>query len=618
MMLRVVLRFTLPLAVATVFCLHASAQTADAAALTPTTADTLYGTPVEQIIARVNDRVISNSDLTRAQQQLEQEAHQQNLSEEDLAKQQKNLLRDLIDKQLLLSKGKELGITGDTELIRSLDEIRKQNHLDSMEDLEKAVQAQGTSYEDFKANIRDNIITQNVVRDEVGSKLQPTPEELTQYYEAHKDSFAQPESVHLSEILIPTAADATDAQLATAAAQAQDIEAKLKAGADFSQLAKQFSSGPTAQDGGDLGDFKRGALAKVLEDQTFNLPVGGFTAPIRTKQGYVLLKVTQHTPGGVPAQQEVEGQVEQAVYMDQMEPALRKYLTRLREEAYIDIRPGYTDSGASANETKPIYSSAYVAPLSKKAKKKLKKQREMAKSLRYTQLSKNQSTTAVAAAQTAPGVTPVSQSSVSQSLTQAHPKKKKKFKREKIRYGRAPLYRISQDQVPAAVATSAAKPAPTTAGPSVPDTLQGSEAQLLGQDLTHPVNMPTRQKKTRMSDLAKQHDAAGHAKKLSKKRSKADSRKKKKAKKNQNQPPAATSDELATQRVQSAPLGLAGDTSKKKKKTKQFVGKPGEKIRMSDEQKKKASKKTQEGTPAAPAATSDAPASSSSSSSSAQ
>ncbi len=83
-----------------------------------------------------------------------------------------DLLRDLIDQQLLLSKGKELGITGETELIKRLDEIRKQNHLDSLEDLEKAAQQQGVSYEDFKANIRNSIITQQVVRDEVGRQNQ--------------------------------------------------------------------------------------------------------------------------------------------------------------------------------------------------------------------------------------------------------------------------------------------------------------------------------------------------------------------------------------------------------------------------------------------------------------
>ena len=101
----------------------------------------------------------------------------------------------MIDKQLLLSRGKELGINADAEVIRRLDEIRKQNKLDTMEDLEKAARQQGVSFEDFKADIRDSIITQQVVRDEVGRRLQMTQGQEQAYYDAHKQDFAQPEQI---------------------------------------------------------------------------------------------------------------------------------------------------------------------------------------------------------------------------------------------------------------------------------------------------------------------------------------------------------------------------------------------------------------------------------------
>ena len=127
------------------------------------------GVVVEDIIVRVNDQIVTRSDYQRADQTIQSEA-QRNGYDVNVSRQ--NLLRDLIDKQLLLSKGKELGITGDTELIKQLDEIRKQNHLESMEDLEKAAQSQGVSFEDFKQAQREAIITQSVVREEVGRHLQ--------------------------------------------------------------------------------------------------------------------------------------------------------------------------------------------------------------------------------------------------------------------------------------------------------------------------------------------------------------------------------------------------------------------------------------------------------------
>src|SRR5580692_735800 len=160
------------------------------------------GTTIEDIIARVNDQVISKSDYERAEQQLEQEAQQQNWSQQELMEQRRDLLRSLVDKQLLLSEGKTLNITGETELVKRLDEIRKQNNLESMDDLQKAVEAQGISYEDFKQQIRDSIITSTVISQQVGQHIQITPSEVQDYYTAHQADFQRPEQVKLSEILI--------------------------------------------------------------------------------------------------------------------------------------------------------------------------------------------------------------------------------------------------------------------------------------------------------------------------------------------------------------------------------------------------------------------------------
>ena len=128
------------------------------------------GTTVEDIIARVNDQIITRSDYDRAQKELDTEARQQGRSMQEISDAHKDLLRNLIDQQLWLSKGKELGITGETGLIKQLDEIRKQYHMESLEDLEKAAKEQGVSFEDFKAHIRDQVITREVMSDQVGRK----------------------------------------------------------------------------------------------------------------------------------------------------------------------------------------------------------------------------------------------------------------------------------------------------------------------------------------------------------------------------------------------------------------------------------------------------------------
>src|SRR5271163_3228904 len=189
------------------------------------------GSVVEEPIAFVNDQIISKSDYERQEQELEATARQQNWTPQQLEEQKKNLLRDLVDQQLLLSKGKELGITGETELIKQLDAIRKQNNLDSMEALEAAAKQQGVSFEDFKQHIRDRIITQQVIGQEVYRKVNITQADLQRYYDAHKSEYERQESVRLSEILIPTGstpgADEA-AEVAAAQAKAQDVYSQLQ------------------------------------------------------------------------------------------------------------------------------------------------------------------------------------------------------------------------------------------------------------------------------------------------------------------------------------------------------------------------------------------------------
>jgi peptidyl-prolyl cis-trans isomerase SurA len=342
-------------------------------------------TVVEEIIARINNEIITRTEFAHARDQLKQDIQQQAPAQEAdkiYSEKQRDILRDLIDQQLLLQKGKDLGITGDTELIKRLDEMRKQMNLATMEDLEKAAEAQGVSYEEFKQNTRNQIITQRVIGQEVGSHLSFAKDEVKKFYEEHQAEMRQPEQVRLSEILIapkPPAAGADgsapsqadqDAALAAAQSKAQDILGQIRKGANFEELVKKESSGPTAKDGGDDGYFQRGKLAKELEDQVFALKVGATTDVIRTKQGFLILKVTEHQPGGIPPLKDIEPRIQDALYMQKLQPALRAYLTKLREEAYIDIKPGYIDSGASAKQTKPVETTARDVTAKKLKKKK--------------------------------------------------------------------------------------------------------------------------------------------------------------------------------------------------------------------------------------------------------
>lgn len=333
---------------------------------------------IEQIIARVNNQIITRSEFLRSREEFKKEAQQQDPVNADkiIAERDKDVLRDLIDQQLLLEDGKQLGISADTELIKKLDQMRKDMNLDSMEELEKSAQAQGISFEEFKQNLRNQIITQQVIGKEVGSRLVISKEEQQKFYEDHKSDLDQPEQVRLSEILVSTEKklkDASDdaAVLQAAQAKAADLLDQIKKGAKFEDVARKNSDGPSASQGGDLGPFKRGTLAKELEDKTFAMKPGEVSEVTRTKQGFIILKVTEHRAAGVPPLAQIEPRVQDAIYMQKLQPALREFLTKLREDAFIDIKPGYLDTGASPNATKFVETAAKddkARPLKKKKK----------------------------------------------------------------------------------------------------------------------------------------------------------------------------------------------------------------------------------------------------------
>ena len=362
------------------------------------------GQVVEEIIARVNNQIITRSEFERSKDQLKEEVKQQDPKDPDkaFADHEKDILRDLMDQQLLLDKGKDLGITGDTDLIKKLDQMRKDMKLDSLEALEKEATKQGVSWEDFKQNMRNQIITQKVIGEEVSGKISITKEEEQKFYDEHKSEMEQPEYIRLSEILVapkaPSITPAPDssaagsaaaaqppsdeaakagtdpAALSAAEAKANDLLKQIRDGASFEDIAKKYSDGPSAADGGALGMFKRGQLAKELEDRTFAMKTGDVTDVIRTKQGYVILKVVDHQMAGIPPMKDVLDKIQNALYYDKLQPALRAYLTKLREDAYIDVKTGYIDTGASPNQTKPIETAAAKESDAKKlGKKKHKK-----------------------------------------------------------------------------------------------------------------------------------------------------------------------------------------------------------------------------------------------------
>jgi peptidyl-prolyl cis-trans isomerase SurA len=547
---------------------------------TATSTSPYQGTIVEEIVAMVNDQVISKSDYERAEHELDQEAQQQGWSQSEVMQQRRDLLRSLIDKQLLLSKGKELDINGESELVKRLDEMRKQYHLDTMEDLQKAAEAQGVSWEDLKQQIRDGVIQSDVISQEVGRKIDVAPSEIRDYYNAHVQDFKRPEQVKLSEILVPTPNPDDAAQVSSAETKANDIEARLKSGADFATVAKADSGGPTAAEGGRLGEYKRGDLPKVMEDATFGLQQGQYTSPIRTKQGWLILEVTDHTQGGTMPLDQVQGDIQEKLGMQKMEPAMRSYLAKLRDEAAIQVRAPYSDSGATPNEIKFI-EGAYQPPQPKK-----KKHAERARFREKPERAPKQTATNSA---TPPAGVPTLDQVNSQKgapVQVASSSTEKPGKKEKIRYGQAPRETLpsgTTKQVDAGATAPAATDSTdqVAANGPAPNTVMTNASG----DVINNGAGTDKEKKTRLSDRMKET-------KQKQAEEKAASKKQKFA------PPTETTQQQAEDKQQQSAVGLNGDTTKQKKPN---PAKAGPKRRMGEEDKSDQQDSGTSGGTAAPA-----------------
>jgi peptidyl-prolyl cis-trans isomerase SurA len=333
---------------------------------------------VEEIIARVNNDIITMSDYQKADQQLREEvAHDCQSCPADRVQgqykdQQKDLLRGLIDQSLLVQRAKDMGISVETDLIKRMDEVRKQNGLNSLEELEKAVEGSGIAWEDYKTQIRNGLLTQEVMRKEVGSRINIGNEEVKKYYDEHPQEFTRPEQVELSEIFLSTEGKSPE-EIEAVQKKAEDFHNRVVKGDEFSEIAKRYSEGSTAKDqSGDLGTYQRGQLSPQLEAVVFKMEKGQITDVTQTKTGFEILKVDNHYQSGLQPLDKVETEIMNRLYMQKMQPTMREYLAQLRQESYVMVKPGYVDSAAVAGasviqEVQPTPD----APTKKKEKKKL-------------------------------------------------------------------------------------------------------------------------------------------------------------------------------------------------------------------------------------------------------
>jgi parvulin-like peptidyl-prolyl isomerase len=307
---------------------------------------------VNEIVAKVNGDIITSLELAEDRRLVEEELRKQGLQgaeyEAQLARMTSELLSNRIDEILLRQKGKDLNLKVDAEVNRTIADYQRQFKMPDPDQFQRFVVEQtGRSYEDFRTQIQDKLLIDGVIRDEVMRKINVPVEEVRAYYEANKNQFQRQERVFLRELFVSTVGKSAE-EIVALEAKAKDLAARAKRGESFPQMVQNNSDNElTRERGGLLDPFTKGQLNPVIEAQVWNQPPGFVTDPIRFDNGWEIFKVEDHQREGLASFEEVENEIQNLLFSQRQGPAIRAYLTKLRTEAFLQIKDGYYDSAAA-------------------------------------------------------------------------------------------------------------------------------------------------------------------------------------------------------------------------------------------------------------------------------
>ncbi len=308
---------------------------------------------IDEVIAQVNNDVITLSMVKREMKEaitgLQQNGKTEQQATEEITRRQPEIIASLINEQLLLQQGKELGLSEDVEAEvnrRMLDVARGQG-IKTIEGLKEAMRASGFDYDAVRATMRTEIMKQAVMSRDVDARIfyGLSNEELKKYYEAHKNEFKKPESVRLSEIFLSLAGKSE----AEVKATADKLIAQARGGADFGQLAVTHSE--RMQNGkliapetkGEVGLFEVPNLRDNIAAAIKDVKAGGISEAIRYDEGFQILKVTERTAGSdTPTFNETR--VREAITAERGEKERVAYMEKLRKGAFIKISEAYRAS----------------------------------------------------------------------------------------------------------------------------------------------------------------------------------------------------------------------------------------------------------------------------------
>lgn len=289
---------------------------------------------VERIVARVNDRLITQSEFDKRVETNVKGAQ----AARDPSQSRRDALEDLIKEKLLDERAKELSVSAtDAEIEEALTRVKAQYNLTTDAEFDAALSQSGMTREDLRKQLRETITIQKVIGRDVTSRLEVTDDMLRLQYEREKEKlYGVPEQAHVWEIVIrfPRNDAAAREEAGRRIAEAQE---KIKAGASFPDVAKEYSEGKAKDKGGDLGMVARGELLPVLDAAVFSDPPVEFPPPVLQPVSMHLFRVSERKPAGFRPFNDVKDEIRKRISDDLYDKRFGEYVGKLRREAFVKI-----------------------------------------------------------------------------------------------------------------------------------------------------------------------------------------------------------------------------------------------------------------------------------------
>ena len=293
---------------------------------------------VEEVLVVVNAHIITRRGFQQAVEQEHAALYRQfNGAEldEKLKAAREKTLQGLIDSSLIQDKAAELGIVIPESYLRgNVEQIKKENNFTSDADFERALKASlGISLPEWMKRQKEQVLRDEVLRSEIFRKIAIEDQEIRAYYEDHKDEYKLPSRFRIRELVIPKGG--TEAEVAEAKAKVARLQAELKGGASFEELAKANSASPSKDTGGDLGWMARGLLRANLEEAALKLKAGEVSQPVETDKDFILVQMVANEDNRSQPFEEVRGKLLEKLQEPKAQNAIEQFLSNLRIRANI-------------------------------------------------------------------------------------------------------------------------------------------------------------------------------------------------------------------------------------------------------------------------------------------